>query len=149
MRNKETILTMIIVSLSILLVCLSAFAFTLYFLFLYHDNNPNKVYFEGNFTTEEKQFVMDIIEDIKPEYLGPSKKITIYKKEFDDEAWGINDVGYIKVLYWNDSYLMRTIICHELIHSIVNSWNEEEFVYEISETEVCYKTRDRLNINLE
>ncbi len=96
------------------------------------------LHFEGNFTQEEKQFTLDILSQVKENYLLKTKKMYIVK-EYIEGYDGSNRNGIIYIKFYPNEKKMKKIICHEIIHQLVNKFTKEYFVYDITSYGVCYK----------
>jgi|SRR3990167_9592699 len=100
---------------------------------------------------EEKEIVMNIITDIKPEYLNQRsirivKNKTFYMEYISPEAGGYNRFsGDITLKFNDDEYLMRVGICHELLHSYMKlSETAHRIVYDVAEYLPCYHSTERI-----
>jgi len=105
-------------------------------------SNTNVDYSELNQT--ERAVAYSIIDDLKVNYLHLAENIIFVKNQgemIDGDTAGQNILGNIKILY--DDYTesqLSMIVCHEILHSAVslNYDLEEEIVYDIGKTGVCY-----------
>lgn len=120
--------------------------------------NTNIIYHE-NFTGDEKEYVQEILNDLKPGWVNLSKEITITKNssyiyercDYQDCA-GVNDrKNNISILINGSICIDRINLCHEIVHSIVLRYGyntnfrdypgDEYFTEQIAETEVCFNNK--------
>lgn len=122
-----------------------------------------QVTFGTNFTQEERDWVTNTINSMKPEYQFFLRDVYFSKsREFIDENcdgeitegnetrhyWGCN-VGYVSsqglgdkvyILYTSNEKQMKVTLCHELLHSIVVKPDySHPIVYDLADMGVCYK----------
>jgi len=108
--------------------------------FIQNSLNQNKtaeLIFE-DLNEDEINIVLEIVKDLKPGYLTNAKKIFFVKNWTKDyhshisnniSGFNINEGEMIYVKYTDDSSRVRNIICHELLHTVVDCGEcDEEYV---------------------
>jgi hypothetical protein len=114
---------------NIMLTCLMIVAILNFFMLLNSsysykksfDNNVNVTFI--NMSEEEIITAKDIIDSLKPEYLGIQKSITFTNTELysgNDSVWGVNrNKGELFIRWTGDKAFDIDTISHELCHTFV------------------------------
>jgi len=125
--------------------------------FIYHSRTYDDPIIEGvGLSERELGYVAYLVYSIKPEYRETIRKIVFYKdqpsmaKDYGNENLslpgkiggkylvGFNMASGFKIVVWLDDFELRETICHEILHSIIQTKNEEWFVDDL-ESDFCFK----------
>ena len=109
----------------------------------------------GNLDQEQKEHVKSLLDEVKPEYLVIQKKISFTNDELprmSNEAnkftAGLSDFkGKSIIKYTEDENLLKSTICHELLHSFMR-WDEysHTIIKDLEQYNYCFKNSKELNI---
>jgi hypothetical protein len=99
--------------------------------------DSKRIIYEGNLTPEEKANAETILFSMKPEYLDTIRYITITNHTFMNDFEGMNFYGEIYIHY-QDPITFKHILCHEVLHNIVNHFSDEWFVEDLNKNNPCY-----------
>lgn len=106
-------------------------------------NSLNVNYSELN--DDESKIVDSILGEIRTEYFSKishiyfTKNISHIYDKADESITGLNfNNGKIAILYVEDINNLKETICHELLHNIVETENEEFFVEDLDGFMSCY-----------
>lgn len=120
--------------------------------FFKNNNILNNIYFDkgSNFTSEEKKECIDLVNNIKTEYLEQTRTITFTKdiRKLNTEKQmlesrhvvGLNQFRVITI-YYDKKYDIESIMCHELFHNIIKTNLDEFFAYDLMDYKSCLKNK--------
>lgn len=147
--------------ISIISLFLAISAISLFIIFLILSNpkkSETKFVFEGLSETEINK-VKNVLDQVNPRYLEIQRQITFTKTPIQEKICsglskftlgclkksespyllaGYNRLRKINVLYTDNEQDFKSILCHELLHSIIYI-HKEYYVYHINEDSPCYK----------
>jgi hypothetical protein len=156
LKEKNRIIK--ILEVNILILTLAIVLFLYLFSQFYIKQDKQVIINYNDLNESQREISENIIKDLKPEYLNVQKSITFtnnlsnyYKKRFYQSQkdynyelnilLGFNTNRDIYVLYSEDTFELKAILCHELLHSYFDKTvQSHNVIYDLDIFLVCYNS---------
>lgn len=124
----------------------------------------SKVKITYDLNESQKQLAEKVMSEVKPEYLSIQKTITFtndlskYYHQFyltkrqniekSNELAGFNQEREVYILFYNNEYWIKRVLCHELLHSFsLQSEEAHAVIYDEESYLPCFDNKSRIEIN--
>lgn len=134
-------------SIVILFICIIILTYTLYKLFP-PNHKTFRIAFAEGFTDTEKNDIYSVLNELRPEYMEGQRQVQFIKElnlplcggkiACYGANWEGDDMIYVQY-FPNNTQLFKLVLCHELLHTYMDSPHEESLVDRISKFLPCYQ----------